>query len=80
MALKKKSTQLTLLPFIDEVIQAIGKGVYAIGGLLDFSKALDICICMIPDRGVNIIYCAELILVNVVCGILVLCFGINFSM
>ena len=38
---KKSSTHLALLSFIDKVIQAIGKGEYAIGVFLDFSKAFD---------------------------------------
>ena len=81
MKINMASTQLTLLSFIDEVIQAIGKGRYAIGVFLAFSKAFDIFICIVPDRGVIIIYyCAELILVKIVYNILGLFFGINFSM
>ena len=38
---KKSSTHMTLLTFIDKVIQAIENGEYAIGVFLDFSKAFD---------------------------------------
>ena len=36
---KKSSTLLALLSFVDTIIQAIGKGEYAVGVFLDFSKA-----------------------------------------
>ena len=38
---KKSSTHVALLTFIDKVIQAIENGEYAVGVLLDFSKAFD---------------------------------------